>query len=245
MLCSALDYKPGQAGDREHIWQATLGSGAVVFVNHPACMSQAPARRPNFWRGNGFLPRVAQWKDVLVAVHQLPDAPQPTQLDFTHAYWPCYEFDEYAFEENNRGLRWAFACKDSGYVALAAAQGFELVRRGPTAYRELRSYGRQNIWLCSMGRESMDGSLAKFKESVLALDVQWQVAERQQSPGVRCSTLRGDTLSFGWKGPLLVNGEDQALSGDRHYDSPYCVAELGATEMDIRYGDYTLRLEFA
>jgi hypothetical protein len=244
MLCSAQDYRPGAQGDREHIWQATLGPDAVVFVNHPACMSQSAARRPNFWRGNGVLPRVAQWKDVLVAVHSLPDDGKPADMGFTHAYFPTYEFDEYTFEENARGLRWAFARKGSGYLALAAARGFELLRRGLTAYRELRSYGRQNIWLCMMGRQATDGSFAEFQEAVLALDVEMQADELHPPLNVRCTTPRGERLSFGWEGPLLLDGEEQPLSGYRHYDSPYCVAEMGATEMDIRYGDYTMRLGF-
>ena len=46
MLCSAQDYRAGEAGLNEHIWQATLSPSAVVFVNHPGCMSQEPAYRP-------------------------------------------------------------------------------------------------------------------------------------------------------------------------------------------------------
>ena len=61
---------------------------------------------------------------------------------------------------------------------------------------------------------------------------------------VNCETLRGQRLSFGWEGPLLMNGEERPLSGYKHYDSPYCVAEMGATKMDIQYGDYTMRLSF-
>jgi hypothetical protein len=238
MLCSAQDHCPGERGDREHVWQATLGPDAVAFVNHPACMSHDDARRPNFWRGNGVLPRVAQWKDVLVAIHHLPDDGRPDNLGFTHAYFPTYEFDEYTFEENARGIRWAFARQGSGYLALAAAQGFELLRRGLTAYRELRSYGRQNVWLCMMGREATDGSFAQFREAALALDIELQALR------LSCETLRGQRLSFGWEGPLLVNGDEQPLSGYKHYDSRYCVAEMGATEMDIQYGDYTMRLGF-
>ena len=249
MLCSAQEYRPGERGSLEHIWQATMGPDAVVFVNHPACMSQSAARRPNFWRGNKVLPRVAQWKDVLVALHHLPHDGSPADMGFTHAYFPTYEFDEYTFEENAQGLRWAFACKGSGYLALAAAHGFELLRRGLTAYRELRSYGRQNIWLCLMGRETTEGSFVEFQEAVLALSVEMQADERplnvEYPPlNARCTTLRGERLFFDWEGPLLVNGEVQPLSGYKHYDSPYCTAEVGAPEMDIHFGDYTMRLDF-
>ena len=36
MLCSAQDYRPGQAGLQEHIWQATMG---------PELWSLSPTRR--------------------------------------------------------------------------------------------------------------------------------------------------------------------------------------------------------
>ena len=43
MLSSAQDYHPGAKGSREHIWQATLGPAAVVFVTHPANSSERDA----------------------------------------------------------------------------------------------------------------------------------------------------------------------------------------------------------
>jgi hypothetical protein len=61
---------------------------------------------------------------------------------------------------------------------------------------------------------------------------------------VSCATLRGDTLSFGWEGPFLVNGEEQPLSGFKHYENPYCVAEMGEAQMDVQFGEYIVRLHF-
>ena len=123
MPSSAQDYNPGERGDREHIWQATLGPDAVVFVNHPACMSEDDAHRPGFWLGNRVLPRVAQ--------------------------------------------------------------GLALVKHGPSAYRELRSYGQHNVWLCHVGRAGTDGNFAQFQQKMLAMDIEWQEL------ATRCTTLRG------------------------------------------------------
>ncbi len=230
MLCSAQDYRPGEKGSQEHIWQATMGPDAVVFGTHPACASQEGSHRPNFWHGNVVLPRVAQWKDVLVAVHKLPDN---DWMGFTHAYFPVYAFDEYALRDG-----WAFARKGAGYLALTAARGMELMTRGDDAYRELRSYGQSNIWLCHMGRVAQDGGFGTFQEKILALDVAFE------GLSVRCATLRGDTLAFGWEGPLLRNGEAQPITGFKHYDNPYCQAELGVSHMDIGFGDQVMRLNF-
>jgi hypothetical protein len=135
LLGSAQDYQPGKPGKTEHIWQATLGPDALVFVNHPATFNQDAKRQPGFWLGNGVLPRVAQWKDTLVAVYQIPE---DAWLGFTHAYFPVHLFDETAFEGG-----WAFARKDQGYVAITASTGFEQVKIAPDGYRELRAAGSE------------------------------------------------------------------------------------------------------
>jgi hypothetical protein len=235
MLCSAQDYRPGERGSQQHIWQATLGPDAVVFVTHPACSSEEGSHRPGFWHGNVVLPRVAQWKDVLIAVHKLPE---DDWMGFTHAYFPAVAFDEHTLREDENGRVWAFARQGTGYLALTAAQGLEFIRQGDSAYRELRSHGQHNVWLCHMGRAALDGDFQTFQEKVLALDVVFEEL------AVRCGTLRGETLAFGWQGPLLRNGEEQPITGFKHYENPYCIADLPATQMEIRYGDQLMRLDF-
>lgn len=235
MLCSAQDYRPGEPGVQQHIWQATLDTDAVVFVTHPPCVSEEGSHRPNFWHGNVVLPRVAQWKDVLIAVHKLPEN---DWMGFTHAYFPTSAFDEHVMREGADGQRWAFARAGEGYLALTAALGLEFIVRGDNAYRELRSYGQHNVWLCHMGRAALHGSFEAFQERVLAMDVAFE------GLSVRCGTLQGETLSFGWEGPLLRNGGEQPITGFKHYENPYCVAELPAETMDIRFGDLLMRLDF-
>jgi hypothetical protein len=230
MLASAQDWRAGQPGRSEHIWQATFGPDAVVFVNHPACSSDSNAHQPNFWCGNAVLPRVAQWKDVLIAVHKVPD---DDRMGFTHAYFPRAAFDEFEV----RG-HWAFGRKGDGYIALMATNGLREITQGPSAMRELRSYGQNTTWLCQMGRASLDGAFADFIDKVMALDM------AQTEQGVKFLTLRGDVVEFGWEGPLRINGAEQPLSGFPHFDSPYCTVDLPATSMEIRYLDLGVRLNF-
>jgi hypothetical protein len=236
MLCSAQDYRPGEKGSQQHIWQATMGPDAVVFVNHPAWVSEEGSHRPDFWHGNIILPRTAQWKDVLLSIHNLPE---DDWLGFTHAYFPVFAFDEYVLRDGVDGQKWAFARKDDGYLALTAAQGFELITRGDNAYRELRSYGLHNSWLCHMGRAALDGEFNDFQKKVLALSVNFD------DLAVQCDTLRGETLAFGWQGPLLLNGQEQPITGFKHYENPYCVADLAAPQMEIAFGNRLMQLELA
>ncbi|MBN1934727.1 MAG: hypothetical protein JW934_08670 [Anaerolineae bacterium] len=230
MLCSAQDYHPGEKGYQQHIWQATLGPNAAVWVNHPPCAGEQGAHRPNFWHGNAVLPRVAQWKDVLIAIHRLPE---DDWLGFTHAYFPTRAFDSYTVRDG-----WAFAQKGAGYLALTASQGIELVKTGPSGYYELRSKGSPNVWLCQMGRSELDGSLGEFQNKVLKASLAFD------SASVAYTSLRGDVLSFGWQGPLTLNGEAQALAGFKHIENPYCTVDLPATGMEIRFDEYLLRLNF-
>jgi len=231
MLASAQDWRAGEAGYQQHIWQATLSPEAVVFVTHPPCLSEDGSHRPNFWHGNVVLPRVAQWKDMLVAIHRLP---ADDWLGFTHAYFPTYAFDEWTLEGG-----WAFAKVGDGYLALTAGQGFELTKRGQAAYRELRSYGHENAWLVQMGRASLDGSFAEFQARVLALDV------RLAGLSVQADTLRGQSIDFAWQGPLLVDEHEQAITGFAHYDNPYVQMALGAQKMEIQFQDLLVRLDFS
>jgi hypothetical protein len=236
MLCSAQDYCPGERGSRQHVWQATMGPDAVVFVTHPSCCSEEGSHQPGFWHGNAVLPRIAQWKGVLIAVHELPE---DDWMGFTHAYFPCAAFDEYTLREDANGHTWAFACQGEGYLALTAARGLQCITSGDSAYRELRSHGQHNVWLCHMGRAALDGSFGEFQDKVLGLDIAFE------GPSVRCATLRGEMLAFGWDGPLLRNGEEEPITGFKHYESPYCIVEWPAEQMEIRYGDQAMRLNFA
>lgn len=230
MLSSVQDYHPGERGAEEHVWQATLGPEAVVFANHPACISEAEAHRPGWWRGNAVLPRVAQWKEVLIAVHKLPD---DDWMGFTHTYFPIYAFEEHLIKDG-----WAFARMGEGYLAITASGGIEQIKRGPDGYRELRSYGKNNIWLVHMGRAAQDESFEKFQKKIQAMTLKWQELS------VTCINLRGEEIVFGWEGPLLVNGRKQALNQYKHIENPYCTVDIPANIMDIEYRGDVMRLNF-
>lgn len=231
MLASAQDYRPGEKGSRAHLWQATMGKSAVVFTTHPANSGSAGSPAPDFWLGNATLPRLAQWKDALLAVYNLPD---DDWMGFTHAYFPTHAFDEYALRGG-----WAFARQGDGFLALTASGGFHLVRQGTGAYCELRSPAKQNIWFCQMGRAALDGDFSQFQEKVLALEVIFNHLD------VQCKTLRGETLAFGWRGSLLRDGKEVPLTGFQHYHNPYTVTDMPSKGMEIRFKDDILRLDFA
>ncbi|GAB4161563.1 MAG: hypothetical protein Fur005_19140 [Roseiflexaceae bacterium] len=230
MLCSAQDHLAGQAGSQQHIWQATLSQDAVVFVSHPPCISEENSHRPGFWHGHVTLPRVAQWYEMVIDIRNIPAS---DWLGFTHAYFPTYAFDRYLLRDG-----WAFAQVGDGCLAICASAPLTLITTGDNAYRELRAYGRQVVWICQLGTASKHGSFEAFQQQVLA---QGLVFDRLSVHG---RTLRGQEIRFSWEGPLLVDGIEQPLNNFKHYDSPLCRCELGADVMEIAGWDEAIRLDF-
>ena len=215
MLCSAQDYYPGQDGHQEHIWQATLDHAATVFVTHPASTSEDDARQPNYWAGNAVLPRVAQWKDALIAVYELP---KDDWMGFTHAYFPTYAFDEYVVLQG-----WAFARKGDGYLAITASQGISLINERTVCIPGTALLWAQNIWLCHMGRAALDGDFSAFQKKILALEIKYS------DGSVRFSTLRGETLSFGWTRPIPTQRSGGAALRLRPLcEHPFAVSNIPA-----------------
>jgi len=231
MLSSAQDHRPGERGRREQVWQATLGPEALVYTTHPTSFSQSDSREAGWWCGNGRLPRVAQWKDALIALYNLPD---DDWLGFTHAYFPIYAFDEHVLADG-----WAFARAGDAYLALYASAGLTLMRHGPDAQRELRSEGLRNVWLCQLGSRDSDTSFENFRQRVLAqapviegLHVTWQ-------------TIRSERLEFDWTGPLRRNGAEEPITGFAHHESIFGAAEYPAETMDMTYGQDVMRIHLA
>jgi hypothetical protein len=228
ILSSVQDYRPGERGGREQIWGATMGAEALVFTNHPTSFSQSASRERGWWIGNGALPRVAQWRDSLIALYALP---ADDWLGFTHAYFPTFAFDEHQLIDG-----WAFARVGSSYLALWSSPGFEPSTGGVDAHCELRAVGRQAVWLCQMGGESTDGAFEDFQRRILAQPPQIHPLT------VAWTTPRGEHLRFGWEGPLQIDGEIQPITGFPHHESPYGQADFPAQSMEIRYGQDALRL---
>jgi hypothetical protein len=142
MLSCAQDYRPGKPGYQQHTWQATLGIDAVVFTNHPG--SDNETSRPNFWAGNGVMPRAVQHHNVLVCVYHLPEN---DAFPFSHAYLPRDAFDELVERDH-----WVCA-------------------RRWASDEEIRVDVPDNVWLCEMGDRAQWGTFARFVEAVTSAQV--------------------------------------------------------------------------
>ena len=222
MLSCAQDYRPGRRGYQQHIWQATLDAEAIVFTNHPGSMDDKS--RPNFWAGNGWLPRAAQNQNIIICIHMIPGS---DQLPFSHAYFPRPAFDSIVEESG-----WIIAAKEGGYLALHCGGSYQwhTWRNQHSSEREVevRAEGRENIWICEAGDKSNWGSFQSFRDAILgsrvALD-RGRVFYESPTQGM---------VEFGWAGPLIVGGKEIPLHGYPRFDNPYCQTDFGETRVEIR-----------
>ena len=227
LLSCAQDYRPGRPGYQQHIWQATLGIDAVLFTNHPA--SDNESSRPNYWAGNGIMPRAVQYKNVLASIHHVP-ANDP--FPFSHAYFPKKSFDE-VIEKGN----WIFARKSNGYIALYSQNPkiWKKDDKGQTV--ELRVDSPDNIWLVEMGSKSDWKDFSNFVEAVSSSEIECRdLSLIYHSPSV-------GHVKIGWDGPLQINGKKVNYKYKR-FENPYCQSEFTFPILEIRNKNKKLVLDF-
>ena len=246
MLSTAQDHRKGFGGDQHHIWQATLAPNAVCFTTHPGRIGQAS---PNYWEGSGVLPRSVQINNLNITIYNIttffPGLYVPIRNFYTHAWIPKDQFDE-VIEKNG----WIFVRKDKGYLALHSQQpyfwneeGLEVeghhIRKEPEDFgREVIALGKENIWLCQMGREAEDGSFEQFAKAVSSAGLTFSGQNVEyQAPGI-------GLVRFGWEGPLTVDGEIVNMDDYPRYDNPYVQAEFDPTEIHVKANNKELYLNW-
>jgi len=242
MLSTAQDYRPGEKGYQQHIWQATLSPYAVTFVTNPGSLREDNSHRPSYWAGNSRLPRNAQHRNLLISLYDIDEHKgllEPRHFSFTHAYFPRWAFDEVTEVGVEEGGGWIFGKKDEGYMALYSHLPYEWQEEGPDADQEVIALGNQNVWICFMGNKEEDGSFEEFVEEVsdAPLDVDGlEVAF--EAPGL-------GTATFGWEEPLKVDGEEIPLEEYPRWDNPYSSTDFNSKEFTISHEGETLHLDFA
>jgi len=239
MLSSAQDFRPGEKGYQQHIWQATLSPYAVVFTNNPDSLRSDNKHRPSYWMGNGRQPRTAQYENVLFALYDIPrykSAPRPLETRhyaFTHAYFPKWAFDEVVEKDG-----WVFGRIGEGYIALYSDKPYQWVTEGPDANQEIAAPGYKNVWICQMGRKSVDGAFQDFIEAVTRADLEvGKLLVSFDSPG-------NGVLDFSWNDPLTLDGVEVPLSGYPRFDNPYTQVAFNSGVYEIEFAGKGLFLDF-
>ena len=248
-LSTAQDYRKGAPGYQQHIWQATFGPDTPVFTFNPGPTSK-------YWQGR--FPRSAQFKNVLVALYNIPteqppgpktivpsDAagnamPSPSPSEDTLVPRTFAVLRRALFDEVTQRGNWTFARKGLAYLALWSHATTAWSAKGVLGGEGLIAEGRQNIWLCQLGREATDGPFAAWIDAIAAAPIESDIENlfvAYRAPGV-------GHVSFAWEGSLRIDGRVESLGDYARFDNDYCVSPYGSGRYEIKHGEDKLVLDF-
>lgn len=248
-LSTAQDYRKGAPGFQQHIWQATFGPDTPVFTINPGPTSK-------YWQGR--FPRNGQFKNVLVAIYNIPTeqppgpktvippdaggnaSPSPSPHEDTLVPRTYAVLRRALFDGVIQKGRWTFARKGHAYLALASLQPTAWSDQGVLGGDGLIAEGRQNIWICQLGREAIDGPFSAWTEKISAAPISFApstLAVDYDAPGV-------GRITFGWEVPLRIDSRAEPLSDYARFDNPYCLSPYGSGRYEITHAGRRLVIDF-
>jgi hypothetical protein len=176
-------------------------------------------------------------KNVLIAVYHITRFPalySPNELEFTHAWLPRDQFEEVVERDG-----WIFARLGNGFLALLSQNPYQWHDLpGEDQGREILVNGKNNIWICELGRKEVDGEFSAFISKILAAEVLYNgLNVSYQSPS------QGH-LQFGWKEPLRQDGRLISQAEYPRYASPYVQADFPSEMITIQLDGKKLELDW-
>lgn len=263
MLSNAQDYRPGCHGNQYHAWQATLDEDAVVFTTNPGNEPRPGNRWVDadlYWSGGSTMPRSAQHGSALIAMYAPQYAPSGPPLDafsylpYTHAYFPTERFDEV-----RQVGSWTFGRKGDGYVGLYSWRPTQWREHDPAqtftnglteTFDLVAPGGADNVWITEVGDAGRWGSFDGFVTAVAGAAV--SVTDRGDTPeglpkgfDVSYASPANGTMTYGWTGPLAVDGTEVDLHGDTRIDNPFSTVQQGSPQVRVAEAGATLTLDLA
>ena len=250
-LSCAQDFRKGKPGFQQHIWQATMPGNLAVFTLHRGSDDDTGLK---YWQGR--LPRAAQVKNLVIALYDIPEYPlpgpptevppgasgnaAPSPAPSEEILLPCTvaAFPRAAFDEVVERNSWYFARKNRAYIALYSHQPMHWAPDGIFGAEGLIAEGRQNIYLCQMGRDVIDGPFASWIDCIA-------------NSALACNGLSVDynapglgRVRFAWEGPLTMDDREISLRNYPRFDNLYCQMAYNSGYCDIRFNDQRLLLDF-
>jgi len=230
-LSGAQDYLPGMWAAQTHIWQATIDADAYVFTTYPGGFSDDYMAGP--WTG-GWTPRATFYQNVGIIQYERVSIPLLEEfllVDYTHAYFPRYEFDE-AYQSGH----WLFGRKGEGYVGLWSENEPYFAVDPPEDAYEAIADGRENVWIVELG-DSEHGTFADFMADLenATITVGDQIAFASPSQG---------PITVGMTGPMTVDGEEVDLGPFPRFDNDYAQQEFGTNRTIVEFNGRRLDLNF-
>jgi len=162
LLSSTQRYRPGEFGDQQHLWHATLPGGIQVFGTHPGNTQlavEARAPSPSQWVGNGINPDIAQHHNILLAQYDLSGRRgrfEGRRSELVHIHFPFVQFDQ-----TRLGPTWVTGRRDDAYIAILGSHQFEQISE-----TEIVQRGVHTGYAVILGDDEEYTSLAGFLRHV-------------------------------------------------------------------------------
>lgn len=227
-LTTAQRYHPGEFGDQQHLYQATLPNHINVFGTHPGSpMFDDSARNfsPSFWVGNGVNPDVFQQENVICILHNSGVRKgflERKRLHLYHFYVPKSKFDE-TFQTP----RAFYGRIQESYLAILSSHEHNHFDD------EIQILGKQSahVMIVSSKEEvgSFEAFINRYPETMLTYQNQ------------RLQWASTHQIDFRYRKHLLVNGMKQDVEYPR-FDSPFVKSFRKPQEIVITYQNKKLHL---
>lgn len=232
MLATAQNYCPGDFGDQQHIWSATLAKDLCVFTTHPALPMTddgALSLSPGYWVGNGRNPHAVQHENVNLSMYVIDGKKgfmEGSVEEETHCYFPVESFDAAEVMDNV-----AFGKRDDGLIAVRSLNS---IKRNAD---ELIQQGDVTLWVTELG-SLKEESFASFKERVLTNKLEFN-----RETLTACYSTNGRTYELTYRGDYIVDGSTVDTEYLR-FDSPYSITGRKSKKIILQHMGHQLKLDF-
>jgi hypothetical protein len=235
LLATAQSYHPGEFGDQQHIWTATLSNDVSIFTTHPAMPLSddgALSGSPNYWVGSGRLPHSVQEENINLSIYVIPNKKgflEETLIDFTHAYFPKQLMDNVIIDGN-----YIYGRLGNCYIAMI---GMNDLYYADNSTDDLIQMGKTTYWVTELSTNDAE-TFEEFIERIQSNDIYFNSKDNQLN-----YTSNGKEHSLTYNKEFRVNG---ALINTEYgrMDSPYASVERKDDSITIEYKDKALILDF-
>lgn len=242
LLSSAQHYRPRDFGDQQHLWEAALPGGIVVFSTHPGSVGAKAESRPatpSDWIGNGINPDIAQSDNVLLVMHDLRTRKgylEGRRPELSHLHFPLTLFDETSVSDHLLLGR-----KGDSYLAVLSVNPHEVI-----SDHEVLQRGAVTGWAVVMADRSEFPSFRQF----VAAASEWHLELGRAGLRLTARHVAGfgsspaqHTYALGWQSEFRVNGVVHASQHPR-YECEWVDMPRGGTHCRVRGTSSTLDLDW-
>jgi len=163
-------FKPFEHGHQQHLMNVALGKNSIqYYVNHPGERPFSGGNRPCYWAGNGTIPFIEQYKNVMVMLFKI----DPNELvHYIHSYSTFYDFDEYEITG-----KWLFVKVDNSYMGTYFSNGISYTNYGANKGKEVISYGLNHGVIVKCGSSEEFESFNNFKNILKSMKITYNGEE--------------------------------------------------------------------